>query len=115
MAMLLAAAALAGSRSAAAAPAQPPTFSQDVAPILNRWCVSCHGEREAQSGLRLDSYDAALKGGDDGPVIVPGDPAASQLLAQIERRTRPPMPPKKHLPRDPVAVIRAWITTGALP
>ena len=48
-------------------------------------------------------------------MIVPGDPAASQLLAQIERRTRPPMPPKKHLPRDPAAVIRTWITTGALP
>ena len=116
--LLLAGAALAGRRSTAATPAvpaPPPTFAQDVAPILNRWCVSCHGEREAQSGLRLDSYDAALKGGDDGPVIVPGDPAASQLLAQIERRTRPPMPPKKRLPHNPVAVIRAWITTGALP
>ncbi|MES1165101.1 MAG: c-type cytochrome domain-containing protein, partial [Verrucomicrobiota bacterium] len=50
-----------------------PSFAEDVAPILDRWCVGCHGEKEAQAGLRLDSYEAALKGGDDGPVIVPGD------------------------------------------
>ncbi len=98
-----------------ASPAVLPSFAEDVAPILDRWCVSCHGEKEAQAGLRLDGYEAAMKGGEDGPVIVPGDPAASQLLAQIERRTRPPMPPKKRLPRDPVAVIRSWIATGAAP
>jgi hypothetical protein len=99
----------------APAPAPPPSFAKDVAPILDKWCVSCHGEKEAQADLRLDSYDAILKGGDDGPVIVPGDPDQSQLLAQIERRVRPPMPPKKHLPKDPVAVIRAWIVSGAGP
>lgn len=95
--------------------AVPPGFAKDVAPILDRWCVSCHGEKEAQAGLRLDSYDATLKGGDDGPVIVPGDPDQSQLLAQIERRARPVMPPKKRLARDAVAVIRAWIGSGAGP
>ncbi|HVY37831.1 MAG TPA: c-type cytochrome domain-containing protein [Polyangia bacterium] len=103
----------------APAPAPPapavPSFAEDVAPILDRWCVSCHGPDEAQAGLRLDSYEAAMKGGDDGPVIVAGDPAASQLVAQIERRVRPPMPPKKRLPRDPIAVIRHWIATGAQP
>ncbi|HXJ21450.1 MAG TPA: c-type cytochrome domain-containing protein [Polyangia bacterium] len=95
--------------------APPPGFAKDVAPILDRWCVSCHGEKEAQAGLRLDSYEAILKGGDDGPVVVPGDVEQSQLLAQVERRARPAMPPKKRLPRDPVAVIRAWIASGAGP
>ena len=100
---------------AGAQPPPPPGFARDVAPILDRWCVSCHGEKEAEGGLRLDSYEAALKGGDDGPVIAPGDPGNSQLLAQIERRARPPMPPKKRLPRDPIATIRAWIVSGAGP
>jgi Planctomycete cytochrome C len=95
--------------------ASPPSFAKDVAPILDRWCVSCHGEKEAQAGLRLDSYDATIKGGEDGPVIVPGDPEGSQLLAQVERRTRPVMPPKKRLAKDAVAVIRAWIASGAGP
>ena len=103
----------------AAAPSQsppaPPSFAHDVAPILDKWCISCHGEKEAQGGLRLDSYEAALKGGDDGPVFVPGDADNSQLLGQIERRTRPAMPPKKRLARDAVATIRAWIVSGAGP
>ena len=95
-------------------PPAPPSFAHDVAPIFDKWCISCHGEKEAQGGLRLDSYEAVLKGGDDGPVLVPGD-AESQLLGQIERRTRPAMPPKKRLPRDPVATVRAWIVSGAGP
>jgi hypothetical protein len=106
-----------GAPAPAAPPAPPPasSFARDVAPILNHWCVSCHGDKEAEAGLRLDSYAAALQGGEDGPVIVPGDPAASQLLSQIERRTRPAMPPRRRLPRDPVATIRTWIVTGAAP
>jgi hypothetical protein len=104
-----------GVASPAPAPAAPPGFAKDVAPILDKWCVSCHGGKEAEADLRLDSYDAILKGGEDGPVIVPGDPEGSQLLAQIERRVRPPMPPKRRLPKDPVATIRAWIISGAGP
>lgn len=104
-----------GVAAPAQAPASPPSFARDVAPILNRWCVSCHGPEEDQGGLRLDSYEATLKGGDDGPVLVAGDPKNSQLVAQIERRVRPPMPPKKRLPRDPTATIRAWILSGAAP
>lgn len=91
------------------------SFARDVAPILDRWCVSCHGAKEAQADLRLDSYAGALRGGEDGPVIIPGDLKNSQLVGQIERRLRPPMPPKKRLPRDPVATIRAWIAGGARP
>ena len=97
------------------APAVPPGFAKDVAPIFDKWCVSCHGEKEAEGGLRLDSYEALLKGSDDGPVIVPGDPEQSQLLGQMERRIRPVMPPKKRLSRDVVSVIRAWIVSGAGP
>ena len=97
------------------APAAPPGFARDVAPIFDKWCVSCHGEKEAEGGLRLDSYDGLLKGSDDGPVIVPGDPEQSQLLGQMERRIRPVMPPKKRVSRDVVSVIRAWIVSGAGP
>ncbi len=99
----------------ASPPAPPPSFAKDVAPILDKWCVACHGEKEAEAGLRLDSYEALLKGAEDGPVIVPGDPDQSQLLGQIERRVRPVMPPKKRLSRDAVSVIRAWIVSGAGP
>jgi hypothetical protein len=115
---LLAALALAGAvtgpRALAAAPAtaQPLGYARDIAPLFERWCVPCHGEHEVQGGLRLDSFEDALRGGDAGPVIVPGDPAASLLVAKIERRHRPSMPPRRRLPAAAAARIRAWIAAG---
>ena len=114
----LAGPALAPIRGAAAAtppPARPVTFARDVAPILNRWCVSCHSGKEAEGDLWLDSADGALRGGDAGPVVVPGNPDDSLLLAKIEHRHRPTMPPRRRLPAPSVALIRAWIAGGALP
>jgi len=105
---------------AAVAPARasaPPrsSFARDVAPILDRWCVGCHGADEAQAGLRLDSYAGLMRGGDEGPPVVAGDPGSSLLVAKIERRHRPPMPPRRRLPAAQVARIHAWIADGALP
>lgn len=98
---------------AAPAPAEPPGYARDIAPLFERWCVACHGAREVESGLRLDSFEDALRGGDAGPAIVPGDPAASLLVAKVERRHRPSMPPRSKLPAEAVARIRAWIAAGA--
>jgi mono/diheme cytochrome c family protein len=119
VALMLAAPALlraAPPRTAAPAPAAlPVTFEGDVAPVLARWCVSCHGAKEQEGGLRLDSYLALLRGGDTGPAIVAGDPGGSLLVAKIERRDRPPMPPRRRLPAPLVARLRAWIAAGAPP
>ena len=96
-------------------PPEPPSFARDIAPTFQRWCVSCHGAREQQASLRLDSYEGVLAGGDSGPPVIAGDPAASLLVAKIERRDRPAMPPRKRLPRAAVTAIRAWIAAGAEP
>jgi hypothetical protein len=72
---------------AAAEGAEPePTFARDVAPILDRWCVACHGPREQHNGLRLDGYAWLMRRGDARPAVLPGDPARSLLVAKIERR-----------------------------
>ena len=42
-------------------------FLTEVKPLLNLRCVSCHGPDKAEGGLRLDTREAALKGGDSGP------------------------------------------------
>jgi hypothetical protein len=118
IALGLAAAALAPIRPVAATtppPARPVTFARDVAPILDHWCVACHSGKEAEAGLWLDSAAGALRGGDSGPVVVPGNPDDSLLLAKIEHRHRPAMPPRRRLPAPSVALIRAWIAGGALP
>jgi hypothetical protein len=111
-------ASLAPNRAAAAgAPdaAQSITYARDVAPLLDRWCVSCHGADEVEGGLRLDSFEAVLRGGDTGPAVIPADPKASLLVAKIERRHRPSMPPRRKLPASTVTRIRMWISAGAPP
>jgi Planctomycete cytochrome C len=105
-------------RSAAAATStsastEPPTYTHDVAPVFERWCVSCHAGLEAHANLWLDSYVGVMRGGDAGPVVVAGNPGGSLLVAKIERHHRPAMPPRRKLPAAAIALIRAWIAAGA--
>lgn len=89
----------------------------DIHPVLIEKCVSCHGPEKQKGGLRLDSREQALVGGETyGPAIVPGKSAESPLLlfmAHLEPEME--MPPKKEerLPESTLALIRAWIDQGA--
>src|ERR1043165_7497783 len=47
-------------------------FARDIQPILSKFCYECHGPEKQKGGLRLDQKAAALKGGDSGPLLVPG-------------------------------------------
>src|SRR5262245_30512535 len=72
------------------------TYAKDIKPIFAASCFNCHGERRQRGDLRLDSLEAALKGGEDGKVIIPGDSAKSALIiaaAQLDDKTA--MPPKR--------------------
>lgn len=98
------------------ATAAPPAFERDVAPLLSTHCHACHGPKKQESGLRLDSREASLKGGDHGPALVPGKASESGLVLAIEGR-HPEVAPMPHR-RDPltkaeVATIKAWIDAGA--
>ncbi len=67
-----------------------------------------------QSGLRLDRRQAALRGGDYGPVIVPGDSAKSKLIRRIvDGDGGMQMPPTGPLSEDEIGILRAWIDQGA--
>ena len=90
-------------------------FGDRVAGIFRTRCARCHGAGEAHNGLRLDSYDAVMRGAEDGPVVIAGNPRASLLMQKILRRDRPPMPPKKKLRRAEIRIIRKWIKSGARP
>jgi cytochrome c553 len=89
-------------------------FETKVRPVLAGRCVRCHGGRKVSNGLRLDSREALLKGGDSGPAIVPGDPDRS-LLIQAVRYTHADvkMPPDRRLPDAAVADLAAWVKQGA--
>src|SRR5579862_9271199 len=100
----------------ALASAQTPgkvSFSSDIAPILAKNCAQCHGPAPAMGNLDLRSRDAALKGGQHGPAIVPGDSAGSRLYQHLTGQMKPQMPMGGRLSDPEIAVIKAWIDSGA--
>ena len=98
----------------ASASAQP-DFTRDVQPIFQQKCIACHGPAMQMNGLRLDNGEAALRGGNSGPAIKPGDAAQSPLLARLtatEKGKRMP-PAGAPLTTDQIATLKTWIDGGA--
>src|SRR6266487_1027059 len=92
--------------------AAPPTFEKDIRPILKAHCFDCHGEGEKlRGGLDLRLRRLILKGGEDGPVLVPGKPDRSPLFKLVDSGEMPKR--EKKLTRDEVALIKKWIASGA--
>ncbi len=105
-------------KKAAAAAAFPPEsiefFEARVRPILVLKCFKCHGEKKQSNGLRLDSRESALKGGDTGPAIVPGKPEESLLVQAVaQTHAEIKMPPSGKLPDSDVAAVKQWVAQGA--
>lgn len=102
---------------AQAAPAGPVSFVTHIKPILEKQCISCHGAEKQKGDLRLDSRRAALKGGKEGPAIVPGKPDQSLMLKLVMLPESDPdrMPAKgPALSKTEVDAIKTWIEKGAL-
>ena len=60
------------------------SFTDDILNFTLTYCESCHGAERAEAGIRLDSYEAIMTGGNDnGPLIVEGDPTGGILIPQI--------------------------------
>jgi uncharacterized membrane protein/mono/diheme cytochrome c family protein len=87
-----------------------------VRSILAHNCYKCHGPEKIKGELRLDSKKLIFKGGEDGPVIVPGDLAKSDLYRRISlpANHKDVMPAKgKKLSEGDIATIKFWIEKGA--
>ena len=83
--------------------------------ILEQRCAACHSGKTKQSGLDLSSRELALRGGDRGPAIVPGNSRESLLYRVLAHSVKPHMPfqaPK--LENSELAAIAEWIDAGAL-
>ena len=93
---------------------KPVTFDDNVAGILKKNCLQCHGEAKQEAGLNFATYASLVKGGSGGVVVVAGRSSASRLLEVIA--TEDPdarMPPDNdQLPADQIAMIKTWIDTG---
>jgi hypothetical protein len=89
-------------------------FELKVRPLLAGSCVKCHGEKKSSGGLRLDSREAILAGGESGPAITPGDPSGSPLIRAIRHDDETlKMPPAGALPRAAQEDLSAWVAAGA--
>jgi hypothetical protein len=116
----IAALAILGSGSLAAAadkpsPEQLEFFEKKVRPILVENCLSCHGAKKQEFGLRLDSRAAVLKGSDGGAVVVSGDPEKSSLIEAVRYAGPTKMPPEdkgKKLPDEAIEALTAWVKMG---
>ena len=93
------------------------TYATDIKPLFEKSCVKCHGAEKQKGKLRLDSLEAALKGGEDGKCIEPKDSAKSTLVHSVARlNDDEAMPPKdkgEPLTKEQVGLIRAWVDQGA--
>lgn len=84
------------------------TWVDVIAPIVDLKCLTCHGTEQAIGGLDLSSYESALAGGDSGPGIVPGDPAAGSVYRVMLQGGHP----LQFSPQE-LEILRLWILAGA--
>ena len=66
-----------------------------------------------KAGLLLDTREAALAGGENGPVVLPGNPDESPLIRALRPEADPHMPPKKQLAEADIAKLRSWLVAAA--
>ena len=91
-------------------------FSRDIQPLLAKRCFACHGPDTREAGLRLDLAEPSRATLDSGlRAIVPGDEAASEILARITSVDPDvQMPPEgSRLTATQIDALRRWITEGA--
>jgi hypothetical protein len=91
-------------------------FEKEIRPVLATRCYGCHSSKlkSPMGGLVLDTKRGMKSGGNGGPVVVPGSPAASRLLGALTyNQTELRMPPNGKLPDDKIAAFEKWIAAGA--
>ncbi|MCP4816528.1 MAG: hypothetical protein GY888_28765, partial [Planctomycetaceae bacterium] len=89
-------------------------FESKVRPVLVNNCYACH-TKARKGGLRLDSRETILKGGNSGPAIEVGNPKNSLLIQAVSRtHERLKMPPQKRLAPHEVTALIEWVQQGAV-
>ena len=92
-------------------------YSDIIQPVLQSKCYSCHGKNKQKGKLRMDDSLRLMKGGKDGPVIIPGNAEKSEMAKRLSlpRDDDDHMPPKeKPQPTEQeIALIHWWIASGA--
>jgi predicted CXXCH cytochrome family protein len=99
---------------------EPVSFAKEILPVLSKNCLSCHNAAKAENKLVLETPQAMVKGGENGPAVVPGKSAESLLLKVAAHQVEPTMPPDdnnvdaKPLTSIELGLLAAWINQGAI-
>ncbi len=90
-------------------------FEEHVRPLLAEHCYKCHSHeaKSPRGGLLLDSRDGWVKGGDNGPAVVPGDPERSLLIRAVRYQGKAKMPPRGKLSAKQIDLLERWVRLGA--
>ena len=97
----------------------PVDFAKEVFPVLKANCFACHNASKAKGKLNLESPKAILKGGSEGPAVVPGNAEESLLLILAAHQDDPIMPPDGNksnavpLTSEELGLLKLWIEQGA--
>src|SRR5467141_2191385 len=94
----------------------PVSFSKDLAPILAKKCVACHGPEKSKGHFRLDSFDWLMKSGESKSApVVSSQPEQSELVRRLTAKDEDDRMPQKDdpLPAEYIALIERWIKDGA--
>ena len=94
--------------------ASPAWFEETIRPLLAARCFDCHTD-DRSGGLRLDSREALLLGGESGSAIEPGKPDESLLIQVVRRAPKVPAMPKKaaKLKDEEIEALVEWVRVGA--
>ena len=94
-------------------------FYQDVYPFLKANCISCHNKTTTKADLNMETPELMIKGGENGPSIVPGKSGESLIVAASLHTQDMEMPPPNNktgavnLTPAEIAILRQWIDQGA--
>ncbi len=96
---------------------QAVVYTDIIQPVLNDRCISCHGSSKQKGDLRLDDKEHILKGGEDGKILIPGEPRKSKLYTYLllPEGDDKHMPPKGkvQLTKEQIKIVSWWIGEGA--
>ena len=97
--------------------AQVPSYTKEVRPFLDKYCIECHQGKKAKAGVNLESFQSIMKGSKKGrKIVVAGQADKSRLVTCVEGTGGKKMPPKKatNQPTDKeIKMLREWVNGGA--
>jgi len=100
----------------ALAEGEVPSYEVHIAPLIKRYCQSCHRAGKKNNNYLMGSYDEVMHSGDNAPNVIPGD-LTSDMIRMLNREdvkdVGGPMPPSKALKPEILDIFTRWVQGGA--